>query len=119
MAKILRSPPSEDIQKLNHLLIHSLDNLQGWGEIRKDLLKLKSAVLILQEWERWFQQGCGHEPPAEQVFQMIDELNFLLRECRDGLESELSQLESDLEKAHLLARPLACKCRSGRELCKL
>lgn len=103
----------EDIPKITLLIVRSLDNLQGWTEIQKELLKLKSAILILQEWERWFQQGCGHQPPAEDVFQMIDELNFLLRECRDGLETELNQLESDLEKAHLLAQPLACayKCR--------
>lgn len=106
------SPPDSDILKISFLILHTLDNLQGWGGIQKDLLRLKSACLVLQDWDNWFRQGCDNRPPKKEISKMIDELNFLLRECREGLENNLNEIESDLEKAHDLARPLACECRA-------
>ncbi len=111
---------TDESQKISLLIIDALDKMQG-RDFQKDLLKLKLAILNLQDWEKWFQQGCGHEPSPDDVFQMIEELELLLCESRESLESNLNHIKDDLEKAHILARPLACACkhRSARELCKL
>lgn len=99
-----------DSQKISLLVIGAINRLQS-RDTQQNLLKLKLAILNLQDWERWFQQGCGHQPPADEVFQMIDELELLLCESRESLEMNLNQIKSDLEKAHILARSRACECQ--------
>jgi hypothetical protein len=110
----MKITPTDDSQKISLLIIAAIDKLQG-RDCQQSLLKLKLAILNLQDWEKWFQQGCGHQPPAEEVFQLIDEIELLLCESRESLETNLNEIRTDLEKAHILARPLACKCR---KLCK-
>lgn len=94
---------AKDFRELKESIFVATDTATSF-EMTKTMLGFKSAILVLKDWERWFEEGCNRDTPPEEVFKMINELEFLLEKSRDELEYQLHDITTRLKTAHTILK---------------
>ena len=95
--------PTKSFQEMKKAIYIATDTATNF-EMKKAMLKLKCAILVIKNWESYFRFSCAGETPSDEVFLMMDEIEFLLENSQDELQCIQNTLRSQLETAHAICK---------------